>query len=78
MPTKTTTGPARGSIEHILADELRATGLTNAALARRLGMSTTALADRLRGRTRWTTTEIAPACQLAGITVTDLYNEVTA
>lgn len=65
--------PKPPTIEQVIADALAATGLSHAQIALRLGMSRQAVTDRLRGRTRWTTTDLPPACQLAGITVTDAY-----
>ena len=69
----TTTDPRPPTIEQVVADALAATGLSQAQVAYRLGMSRQALSDRLRGRTRWTTTDLPVACQLAGVSVSAVY-----
>lgn len=68
--------PAVSPIDLLISDLLRDSGMTQAAVARRLGLSRPSVSDRFRGRTRWTTAELPVVAQMLGMSVSDLLEDV--
>lgn len=55
-----------------VAKAVRASRYTDREVARRLGLSQTAMSDRMRGRTRWTLSEAVEIARVLQIPVDDL------
>ncbi len=58
-----------------IAKAIRRSGLRDAHFARSLGLSTPAMSDRMRGRTRWTLTEAALIARMLGVSLDDLVGD---
>lgn len=72
---RTDAPPTLSPIDARLSALIHDSGMTQAAVARRLGMSRTSLGDRLRGRTRWTTAELPVVAQMLGMSMLDLLED---
>ena len=59
-----------------IADLVRASGVKQAALARRLHLHPVSLSDRLRGRTRWTADELLPLARVLGVHPAELLGDL--
>lgn len=80
MTTKRTTSappprPSQFLIGARVADQLRASGMTQAAIGARLHLSRTAVNDRMTGRTRFTSDELPAIAHMLGMTLAELLGE---
>jgi transcriptional regulator with XRE-family HTH domain len=68
--------PAEERVNRNVRQLMRARGVTRAAMAHALGLSSPELVDqRLRGRTHWRLGQLEAAAKLLGVTVDLLYAE---
>ena len=77
MPTtRTAEAPASTPVGPRIADLTHSSGLKQAYIAQRLGMSRVALNDRLRGRTRWTADELPAIARVLGVHPAELLGDL--
>lgn len=63
------------SIDQRVSDAVRAANIPQRELGEALGLSVTAISDRLRGRTRWSASELPLVAHVVGCTVAELLDE---
>lgn len=61
------------TLEDVIARALRAKGMSQRAIAHRLGLSQQTVSDRITGKTKWRTTELPVVAQLCGTSLRNLY-----
>lgn len=66
---------ARRRVPAVIRILLVLDGRPNKALAAHIGISDTALSDRISGRTRWSADEVAAAADFFGVAVGILYED---
>lgn len=74
-PTTRTTSLEPDPIQVRVSQLVDDSGMTQHAVARRLGLSRSSVSDRLRGRTRWTTAELPVVAQMLGVSMSDLLDQ---